>query len=45
MHLGENERIILNWILMKQTVDWIQLAQDRVKWWALVNTVINLWVP
>jgi hypothetical protein len=23
-------------------VDWIQLAQDRDRWWALVNTVINL---
>jgi hypothetical protein len=26
-------------------VDWIHLAQDRDQWWALVNTVINLWVP
>jgi hypothetical protein len=23
-------------------VDWIHLAQGRDKWWALVNTVINL---
>jgi hypothetical protein len=23
-------------------VEWIQLAQDRDHWWALVNTVINL---
>jgi hypothetical protein len=23
-------------------VDWIQLAQDRDRWWALVNTVMNL---
>jgi hypothetical protein len=22
--------------------NWIQLAQDRVQWWALVNTVMNL---
>jgi hypothetical protein len=24
---------------------WIRLAQDRVQWWALVNTVMNLQVP
>jgi hypothetical protein len=27
-----------------ESVDWIQLAQDRDRWQALVNTVINLWV-
>jgi len=26
-------------------VDWIQLAQDMVQWWAFINTVMNLWVP
>jgi hypothetical protein len=26
-------------------VDWIGLAQDRKKWRALVNVVMNLWVP
>jgi hypothetical protein len=26
------------------SVDWIELAQDRERWWALVNTVMNLWV-
>jgi hypothetical protein len=23
-------------------VDWIDLAQDRDRWWALMNTVMNL---
>jgi hypothetical protein len=26
-------------------MDWIQLAQDRDQWRALVNTVMNLWIP
>jgi hypothetical protein len=26
-------------------VDWIGLAQDRYRWRALVNLVMNLWVP
>jgi hypothetical protein len=25
--------------------DWMELAQDRDRWWALVNTVKNLRVP
>jgi hypothetical protein len=25
--------------------DWINLAEDRDQWRALVNTVMNLWVP
>ena len=26
-------------------MDWIELAQDRDRWWVLVNVVMNLWVP
>jgi hypothetical protein len=26
-------------------LDWIDLAQDRDQWRALVNTVMKLWVP
>jgi hypothetical protein len=26
------------------SVEWIQLAQDKDRWRALVNTVVNLWV-
>jgi hypothetical protein len=25
--------------------NWIRLAQDRVRWWAFVSTVMNLGVP
>jgi hypothetical protein len=26
-------------------MDWIELAQDRDRWWAIVNVVMNLQVP
>jgi hypothetical protein len=26
-------------------VDWIHMAEDRERWWILVNIVMNLWLP
>jgi hypothetical protein len=26
-------------------MDWIGVDEDKDRWWAFVNAVINLWVP
>jgi hypothetical protein len=41
---GVDGRIILRWILKKcdESMDWIELAQDRDRWRAVVNAVMNL---
>jgi hypothetical protein len=49
-HLGDpgvDGRIILKWIFRKLHwgMDWIDLAQYRDRWPALVNVVMNLRVP
>jgi hypothetical protein len=49
-HLGDpgvDGSIILKCILKKWNggMDWIELAQDRDRWLALVNAVMNLRVP
>jgi hypothetical protein len=28
-----------------EDLDWMDLAQDKSQWQALVNVVMNLWVP
>jgi hypothetical protein len=41
-------RIILRRVFRKWDVggkDWIELAQHKERWRALVNAVINLWFP
>jgi hypothetical protein len=38
----------IRWIIRKWGVggmDWIDLAQDMDRWQALMNVVMNLWVP
>jgi hypothetical protein len=30
---------------MAEVVEQTRLAQDKDKWWDLVNTIMNLWVP
>jgi hypothetical protein len=47
---GVDRRMILRWICRKWDVgcggmDWIELAKDRNRSWALVNAALNLRVP
>ena len=44
---GVDVRVILTLIFRKWDggIDWIDLAQHRDEWWALVDAVMNFWVP
>jgi hypothetical protein len=47
--VGVDGRMILKWIFKKWDegghMDWFDMAQDRDRWWAIVNVVMNLQVP
>jgi hypothetical protein len=45
---GLDGKIILKWIFKKWDwggMDWIDVAQNRDRWRALVNAELNFWVP
>jgi len=44
---GVDGSIILKWIFNKWdgSMDWINLAQNRDRWWVFVNAVMHLRVP
>jgi hypothetical protein len=45
-NIGVDRKIILRRIFMKWDMrDWIDLAQERDRWWTLMNAVMNLRVP
>jgi hypothetical protein len=48
-NLGVDGRIILEWMDLQEVgqggMDRINMAEDRDRWRALVEVVMNLWVP
>jgi hypothetical protein len=45
--LRADGRVILKWVFKKwnENIDWIDLVEDRDRWQAVVNAVMNLGVP
>jgi hypothetical protein len=41
----DNIKVDLQEIGWMGDVKWIDLAQDTHRWWALLATVMNFWVP
>ena len=41
---GVDGKIILKWIFEKWdgVIDWIDPAENRDRWWAVVNALVNL---
>jgi hypothetical protein len=29
----------------RKVLKWMRLTQDRYQWWALIDTIINIWFP
>jgi hypothetical protein len=43
-YVGSDEKMILKWVL-RTGMDWIDLAQKRGLWWAVVNVATKFLVP
>jgi hypothetical protein len=44
-HRWEDNIITALRVIGWEVVDWMHLAQDRDQCWAVMNTVMKLWVP